>query len=113
MFNANTAGVGKSTIWGSDYHPLWESLQGKNTGWCTAGADTCKNNLLEDFMFTIRMMKRRATNPFSNRMDGKRIKLVKLEELQESKGLLNQTLVGYAEEEIKDFPTEINIKTSS
>ena len=30
---------------GSDYMPLWESLQGKNTGWCTAGKETAKTQL--------------------------------------------------------------------
>ena len=30
---------------GSDYKPLWESLQGKNTGWCTAGEETAKTQL--------------------------------------------------------------------
>ena len=31
---------------GSDYHKLWESLQGKNTGWCTAGEKTAKMQLV-------------------------------------------------------------------
>ena len=30
---------------GSDYKPLWESLQEKNTGWCTAGEETAKTQL--------------------------------------------------------------------
>ena len=30
---------------GSDYMPLWKSLQGKNTGWCTAGKETAKTQL--------------------------------------------------------------------
>ena len=30
---------------GSDYHPLWKSLQGKNTGWCTAGEEVAKSQL--------------------------------------------------------------------
>src|SRR5699024_863935 len=30
---------------GDDYKPLWESLQGKHTGWCTAGEYTCKRQL--------------------------------------------------------------------
>ena len=30
---------------GSDYHPLCESLQGKNTRWCTAGEETAKVQL--------------------------------------------------------------------
>lgn len=30
---------------GDNYKPLWESLQGKNTGWCTAGEETCKTQV--------------------------------------------------------------------
>ena len=30
---------------GSDYHPLLESLQGKNTGWCTAGETVAREQL--------------------------------------------------------------------
>lgn len=30
---------------GDDYRPLWESLQEKNTGWCTAGEETAKSQL--------------------------------------------------------------------
>ena len=50
----NTGYVNRSNdtdgIWvkydqGSDYRPLWESLQGKNTGWCTVGEETAKTQL--------------------------------------------------------------------
>ena len=30
---------------GNDYKKLYESLQGKNTGWCTAGEDTCRSQI--------------------------------------------------------------------
>lgn len=30
---------------GDDYLPMWKSLQGKNTGWCTAGKETAKTQL--------------------------------------------------------------------
>ena len=31
--------------WYSDYYPLWQSLQGKYTNWCTAGRATAKEHL--------------------------------------------------------------------
>ena len=40
-----TDGIWVKYDMGSDYMPLWESLQGKNTGWCTAGKETAKTQL--------------------------------------------------------------------
>lgn len=41
----DTDGIWVKYDQGSDYKPLWESLQGKNTGWCTAGKETAKEQL--------------------------------------------------------------------
>ena len=59
---------------GSDYHPLLESLQGKNTGWCTAG-ETVAREQLENGDFYIYYTKDK-NNEYKNpriaiRMDGK------------------------------------------
>ena len=43
--NDETEGIWIKYDMGSDYMPLWESLQGKNTGWCTAGKETAKTQL--------------------------------------------------------------------
>ena len=43
--NDETEGIWIKYNMGSDYIPLWESLQGKNTGWCTAGKETAKTQL--------------------------------------------------------------------
>lgn len=43
--NDETEGIWVKYDMGSDYMPLWESLQGKNTGWCTAGKETAKIQL--------------------------------------------------------------------
>ena len=40
-----TEGIWVRYDMGSDYMSLWESLQGKNTGWCTAGKETAKTQL--------------------------------------------------------------------
>ena len=45
MNNDETEGIWIKYDMGSDYMPLWESLQGKNTGWCTAGKETAKTQL--------------------------------------------------------------------
>ena len=45
MNNDETEGIWIKYDMGSDYIPLWESLQGKNTGWCTAGKETAKTQL--------------------------------------------------------------------
>ena len=41
----DTDGIWVKYDQGSDYKLLWESLQGKNTGWCTAGEETAKTQL--------------------------------------------------------------------
>ena len=43
--NSDTDGIWVKYDQGSDHKPLWESLQGKNTGWCTAGEETAKIQL--------------------------------------------------------------------
>ena len=105
MFNANTAGVWKKYDMGSDYHPLWESLQGKNTGWCTAGADTCKKQLAggDFYVYYTYDEKGEATNPrLAIRMDGKN-------QIGEIRGIAKDQNIEpnfgeIVEEEIKDFP---------
>ncbi len=59
---------------GSDYHPLLESLQGKNTGWCTAG-ETVAREQLENGDFYVYYTKDK-NNEYKDpriaiRMDGK------------------------------------------
>ena len=41
----NTDGVWIKYEQGDNYKPLWKSLQGKNTGWCTAGEETVRTQL--------------------------------------------------------------------
>lgn len=36
---------GLNMTWGLIICQLWEPLQGKNTGWCTAGKETAKTQL--------------------------------------------------------------------
>ena len=69
-----TEGIWVKYNQGSDYHPLWESLQGRNTGWCTAG-ETVAQQQLKNGDFYIYYTKDK-NNGYKNpriaiRMDGK------------------------------------------
>ena len=90
---------------GSDYHLLWDSLQGKNTGWCTAGADTCKKQLAggDFYVYYTYDEKGEATNPrLAIRMDGKN-------QIGEIRGIaqdqnIEPNFEEIVEEKINDFP---------
>ena len=105
MSDTSITGVWKKYDMGSDYHPLWESLQGKNTGWCTAGADTCKKQLAggDFYVYYTYDKKGEATNPrLAIRMDGKN-------QIGEIRGIAKDQNIEpnfgeIVEEEIKDFP---------
>ena len=59
---------------GDNYQKLHQSLQGKNTGWCTAGEETCRKQVKNgDFYVYYTYDKEgKATNPrLAIRMDGK------------------------------------------
>ena len=59
---------------GDNYQKLHQSLQGKNTGWCTAGEETCRNQVKNGdfYVYYTYDEKGKATNPrLAIRMDGK------------------------------------------
>ena len=59
---------------GSDYHKLWESLQGKNTGWCTVGETVAKEQLRNGdfYIYYTKDKNNEYKNPrIAIRMDGK------------------------------------------
>ena len=61
---------------GSDYHKLWESLQGKNTGWCTVGETVAKEQLRNGdfYIYYTKDKNNEYKNPrIAIRMDGKSI----------------------------------------
>ena len=70
----DTDGIWVKYDQGSDYRPLWESLQGKNTGWCTAGEETAKMQLsMGDFyVYYTKDKEEEYKEPrIAIRMDGK------------------------------------------
>ena len=59
---------------GNNYQELYKSLQGKNTGWCTAGEETCKKQVEggDFYVYYTYDKEGKATNPrLAIRMDGK------------------------------------------
>ena len=69
-----TEGIWIKYDMGSDYMPLWESLQGKNTGWCTAGKETAKTQLNggDFYVYYTKDENNEYKNPrIAIRMDGK------------------------------------------
>ena len=72
--NDETEGIWIKYDMGSDYIPLWESLQGKNTGWCTAGKETAKTQLAggDFYVYYTRDENGEYKNPrIAIRMNGK------------------------------------------
>ena len=72
--NDETEGIWIKYNMGSDYIPLWESLQGKNTGWCTAGKETAKTQLAggDFYVYYTRDENGEYKNPrIAIRMNGK------------------------------------------
>lgn len=90
---------------GEDYYPLWESLQGKNTGWCTAGEETCKSQIEggDFYVYYTKDEEGKYTNPrIAIRMDG-------TNKIGEVRGIsshqnLEENMTVIAEEKLKEFP---------
>ena len=103
-------GIGVEGKWikyeqGDNYQELWKSLQGKNTGWCTAGEMTCKEQI-EDGDFYVYYTYDKDGNPteprIAIRMDG-------TDEIAEVRGIgrdqnLEPEMVQIVETKLKDFP---------
>ena len=90
---------------GSDYKPLWESLQGKNTGWCTAGEETAKTQLSNGdfYVYYTKDNEGEYKEPrIAIRMDGKsNIGEVRgIDERQNLEGCMTPI----AEEKLNEFP---------
>lgn len=76
-----TEGIWKKYNQGPDYYPLWKSLQGKNTGWCTAGEATAQDQIEKGdfYVYYTKDEFGEYTNPrIAIRMNGK----FKIEEIR-------------------------------
>lgn len=90
---------------GSNYKPLWESLQGKNTGWCTAGEMTAKTQLSKGdfYVYYTKDNDGEYKEPrIAIRMDGKN-------KIGEVRGVgkyqnLEGCMTSIAEEKLNEFP---------
>jgi len=90
---------------GDNYKPLWESLQGKNTGWCTSGEETCKAQIKNGdfYVYYTKNENNEYTEPrIAIRMDGK-------DQIAEVRGIekdqnLESEMIDVAEKKLDEFP---------
>ena len=101
----DTDGIWVKYDQGSDYKPLWESLQGKNTGWCTAGEEKAKDQLSNGdfYVYYTKDNEGGYKEPrIAIRMDGK-------DKIGEVRGVgehqnLEGCMTPIAEEKLNEFP---------
>ena len=92
---------------GDNYYPLWESLQEKNTGWCTAGESTCKTQLAggDFYVYYTKDKNNEYKNPrIAIRMDGK-------DSIGEVRGVgphqeLEEQFIDIADKKLDEFPNK-------
>ena len=90
---------------GSDYKPLWESLQEKNTGWCTAGEETAKTQLSNGDFYVYYTKDKEGVykDPrIAIRMDGK-YNIGEVRGVGEHQNL-EGCMTSIAEEKLNEFP---------
>ena len=96
---------------GDNYQELYKSLQGKNTGWCTAGESTCKYQLKNGdfYVYYTYDEEGKATNPrLAIRMDGK-------DKIGEIRGIgkdqnIEPHFENVLDKKLKEFPDSENYK---
>lgn len=90
---------------GDNYKPLYNSLQGYATGWCTAGEDTCKKQV-EQGDFYVYYTYDKEGNPkiprIAIRMNGKNI-IAEIRGVADNQNLESH-LENVLEEKLKEFP---------
>ena len=101
----DTDGIWVKYDQGSDYKPLWESLQGKNTGWCTAGEETAKTQLSNGDFYVYYTKDKEGVYKeprIAIRMDGKN-KIGEVRGVGEHQNL-EGCMTPIAEKKINEFP---------
>ena len=101
----DTEGIWVKYDQGSDYRPLWESLQGKNTGWCTAGEKTAKEQLSNGdfYVYYTKDKDGEYKEPrIAIRMDGKN-KIGEVRGVGERQNL-EGCMTSIAEKKLNEFP---------
>ena len=111
MNNDETEGIWIKYDMGSDYMPLWESLQGKNTGWCTAGKETAKNQLMcgDFYVYYTKDENGEYKNPrIAIRMDGTN-KIAEVRGISKNQNLeSNMELI--TDKKLEEFPDKDKYK---
>ena len=101
----DTDGIWVKYDQGSDYKPLWESLQGKNTGWCTAGEKTAKTQLSNGDFYVYYTKDKEGVYKeprIAIRMDGKN-KIGEVRGVGEHQNL-EGCMTSIAEKKLNEFP---------
>lgn len=101
----DTDGIWVKYDQGSDYKPLWESLQGKNTGWCTAGEETAKTQLSNGDFYVYYTKDKEGVYKeprIAIRMDGKN-KIGEVRGVGEHQNL-EGCMTSIAEKKLNEFP---------
>ncbi len=101
----DTDGIWVKYDQGSDYKLLWESLQGKNTGWCTAGEETAKTQLSNGdfYVYYTKNKEGEYKEPrIAIRMDGK-YNIGEVRGVGEHQNL-EGCMTSIAEEKLNEFP---------
>ena len=96
---------------GDNYQELLESIQGKNTGWCTAGKNTCQTQLQNGdfYVYYTKDEEGKYTNPrIAIRMDGK-------DSIAEVRGVgkfqnLEENMIEIADKKLDEFPDKKEYK---
>lgn len=102
-----TAGIWIKYEQGSDYHSLWESLQGKNTGWCTAGERTARSQLFNGdfYVYYTKDENNQFTNPrIAIRMEGKSI-IGEVRGIEKNQNL-EANMIDIADKKLDEFPSK-------
>lgn len=107
----NTEGVWVKYPQGKDYLPLYNSLQGKNTKWCTAGKGTCKAQLAGGDFYVYYTYDENG-EPTIPRLA---IRMCGSDKIEEIRGIgyqqnVEENFENVLEEKLKEFPDAENYK---
>lgn len=105
----DTEGIWIKYNQGSDYRPLFQSLQDKNTGWCTAGEATAKTQLSNGdfYVYYTKDEEGEYKDPrIAIRMDGK-TKIGEVRGVGDHQNL-EEGMIDIAEKKLKEFPDKNN-----
>lgn len=106
-YSSETEGKWVKYNQGKNYKELWLSLQGKNTGWCTAGEETCKIQLKSGdfYVYYTKDKEGNYTEPrIAIRMNGPN-KIAEVRGVWKNQNL-EKNMIEIAENKLDEFPNK-------